>query len=114
MPDYEREPPEHPIPEEPFDASDPDQVQRAKRDEGRRLKEMQDAIRGLLGKPAGRLWMWRLMQHCNLTRSSHSPGDPYQTAYNEGARAVSLILNSDLSQADPKMYALMIKEAGNG
>lgn len=52
--------------------------------------------------PEGKKVLEHLSQYCAENRTCHAQGDPYQTAYNEGVRAVILLIrrmvNEDLSQ----------------
>ncbi len=42
--------------------------------------------------PNARLVLADLAEACNVSRSAHVPGDPYETAFQEGKRAVFLLI----------------------
>lgn len=70
----------------------------------RRARRVAEAYRQLLAPEtdSARLVLSDLAQYCRVGRSSFVPGDPYQTAFNEGARDVFLHIAgmSGLAAAD--------------
>ncbi len=57
---------------------------------GRRAKRVAGAYVNLLGSPEGHAVLRDLAAYCRVGTSSFVPGDPHQTAFNEGARDVFL------------------------
>lgn len=94
----------------PYDGGDPAQVKdkrkRAKRIEEQRLA----ALRGLMQIPEGRRLVWWHLSLCQIFATSFR-SDPYQTAFNEGARNVGLAWMADLMKVAPEEYLTMTKEA---
>lgn len=105
---------QEPTPEQPFDASDPEQVNQRKRDAGRRVKANRQVVRNLLSTPQGRAWLYDVLAGCKVYSTSFIQGDPHATSFNEGQRNVGLRLTAEALAADPKNYLLMLQEKGNG
>jgi len=99
-------------PAEAYDASDKAQVDRAKRDEGRRRKQRRDVLAQLLSKPAGRLWLWELLSAAHMFQQSYVPGDPYATAFRDGERNLGLRVLSEAMSVSADDFVLMLKENG--
>jgi len=101
---------DEPVPEEPFDASNLQQVNDRKRDAGRRRKEARVVVANLLSHPQGRNWMWDLLEGAHMFRPSFIPGDPHASAFAEGERNIGLKLLADIMIAAPDAFTLMLKE----
>lgn len=98
--------------EQPYDASDPEQVNNRKRSAGRRKADERKFLREVLDKPAGRNWMWGLLEFCNAFDVGFVAGDPYATHLNLGMRNVGLKLIADISEVAPEAMTRMLKERG--
>lgn len=72
-----------------------------------------DDLKWLMGSLKGRRVMWRLLRNAGAYRLSHTPGDPYQTAFNEGSRNVGNRLIALLMEHAGEDYGLMVKERSN-
>jgi hypothetical protein len=101
----------HPALNEPFDASDPDQVRKRDLAAKRREKQHRDAIMALLSTQAGRSWVFSLLESCQMFSSTFVRGEPDSSAYNEGRRSVALQIWMALEAVSPEQLALMRKEA---
>lgn len=97
-------------PPEPFDASDPKQVQAKKTKAGREQKEQLSALRKFLETPAGRAWVWRLLEASHIYATSFVSGDPHSSSFQEGERNLGLRVLSDVLKADPQAFITMSKE----
>lgn len=97
-------------PQEPFDASDPKQVQDKRTKAGRERKEQYAALRKLLATPAGRTWLWRLLEASHIYATSFVQGDAHATSFQEGERNLGLRILSDVLAADPQAFLTMSKE----
>lgn len=104
---------QQPAPTQPYDASDPEQVNAARREEGRRLKARRGVLKGILRTPAGRAWLYEMLNMCHIYHTSFIPGQPDASAFREGERNVGLKMAGEASAADPENYLLMVRE-GNG
>lgn len=98
--------------EEPFDASDETQVNNRRRSAGRRKADERKFLRELLEKPAGRNWMWGLLEFCNAFDVGFIAGDPYATHMNLGMRNVGLKLLAEIGEVAPDALVRMMKERG--
>jgi hypothetical protein len=89
-------------------ASDSDQVEKAKEKEkhGRDL-EIND-MRFILSTPQGRRTLWRYLSHCGIYQSSFRTSS--EIYYLEGQRAVGLEILKDIHDSDSEAYVKMINE----
>lgn len=71
------------------------------------------AIRNILKTENGRAFMYNCLQNCGTFDSSFNT-DPQLTVFNEGRRSHGLWLVSELKEASPDNYYLMLKEHDNG
>lgn len=95
-----------------YNAADENQVEERKRKElkGREL-ELED-MRKLLSMPEGRRLIWRYLDRCGVFRTSFDGSS--RTYFMEGMRNVGLMLLTDLNEADPHAYVLMLQEGDVG
>lgn len=102
----------HPIPETPFDASNPEHVEKRKLQALRQEKEQREVFATLLSAPAGRNWLWRFLEDLKMFSTTFVPGMPDASVYNEGRRSVAIQFWADLERAAPDALILMRKERG--
>lgn len=95
-----------------FDASDKTQVDKRKRDSGRRKKQAESVIRQLMETPGGRQWVWEQLTLSHLFATSFVSGDPMATAFREGERNAGLRLLASVMKAAPDLYLVAMKENG--
>lgn len=100
----------HPRLEAAFDASDPVQVEKRKIEAARQEKLQREALIVLLENPAGRHWIFGLLDSCGMFATTFVPGQPDSTSYNEGRRSVALQIWVDLERAAPEMLIQARKE----
>lgn len=76
-----------------------------------REREIAEMAR-VLDLPAGRAFLWRILERGGLHQLSYVPGgDTHQTAFNEGARNIANWLLSECLTARPQCYNVMRNEA---
>lgn len=81
-------------------------------DEAGALVDAQEALDAdaVLATPAGRRWVWKLLEErCGLHAAS-SIGDPLQMAARAGARNVGVLLMLDLQRRNLQGYLAMVRE----
>ena len=101
----------HPEPEQPYDSSDPEQVDRREREAAVREKARLDVIAGVMGTPDGRAWIWSELVAAHIFHPSFVPGDDALTAaYREGERNRGLRLFALVLRAAPDGYVQMQRE----
>lgn len=90
-----------------YDASDPEQVAKAQKEQADRERDL-DYI---LKEPRGRRFMYDLIYGtCHVGRLSHIPGDSDSTAFNEGARSVGEALLEQIRTQAKAKFILMLEE----
>lgn len=99
--------------EPPFDASDEAQVQKRRRTAGNRAAAQKVALRKFLEIPAGRQWVWDLLEVCHLYRTSFDPTNEQSdrlTFFREGERNIGLYVLGQIEQHAPESLRLMMNE----
>lgn len=86
-----------------------DREKQSERDKLKRENELADVL-FVMNDPAGRRYIHRLLSNAGLFRLSYEKGDPYQTAFNEGARNNGLRMTADIMEIAAAQYAQMIEE----
>lgn len=74
----------------------------------RRDQELDD-VRALMDLPAGRRFMWRLLERAGIYRTTFTGNSA--TFFNEGMRNLGLIFVADVHEACPEQYTRMLAEA---
>lgn len=95
----------------PYDASDPEQVNAARKKAGRQKKTRLEVIQALMSLPAGRQWVYEKLTDCHVYGPTFVAGDPYLSAFREGERHVGLGLLQDVMASAPERFLPMCKEA---
>lgn len=84
------------------------------------IKQVQrtDVLKGLLSLREGRAWLyWLLNETCHVwnpstcVNSRTGAFDPLGTMFNEGARSVGIVLDTQMKFASPSDYESMIRES---
>jgi len=104
----------HPQARESFDASDAKQVREREQRAIRREKESREVVATLLSTPAGRNWMWQLLEAAHCFELSFSPDSQSVTAFREGERNIGLSLIAQITRTAPESFIQMMRENGNG
>lgn len=90
-------------------AADESQIATAKRKERlRRERELED-LRSVLGSPAGRRLLWRLLGECHVFESIWRASA--EIHFLEGKRNVGLFLLHEIHEARPEALLQMMQEA---
>lgn len=81
------------------------------KDRQKKLSREQDAadFKVLLSTPAGRRFMWRMLEECGVYRSTFRPNS--EAAFLEGKRAVGLFLLAQVHDLCPERLVEMLLEA---
>lgn len=96
--------------EQPYDASDPVQVNNARKKAARLERERLDFVKAILDLPQGRKWMWQLLERCYIHSNPVALGDTHATYQNLGRQDIGKSLLADAMQF-PEEYVQMAKEA---
>lgn len=83
---------------------------RAERETAERQQEKED-LRAVMATPAGRRFVWRLVERAKLFSPCFVPGDTTKTIHNEGRRESMLPLFADLTSVTPAEFQLATSEA---
>lgn len=97
--------------EQPYDTSDPKQVNTARKKAARVRREQREVVRELMSTTQGRAWLYQKLEECHIWTPSFVPADPYSTAFKEGERNIGARLLADIMDAAPDQYVAMVKEA---
>jgi hypothetical protein len=94
----------------PFDASDPESVNRARKKAGRKKVNRLRIIEAVMEQPEGRKWMYEVLNMCHIYSTPFVQGDPYASAFQMGEQNIGNMLLADVQAAAPANYLLMCKE----
>ncbi len=83
---------------------------RQERDRAKQLVKYRSDVEQIVSRADGRRVLWRILEMAGPNRISHTPGDPYTTAFLEGKRAVANDILLMLWDADQNVYAQMQRE----
>lgn len=89
-------------------ASDRKQVEEAKKKEKLRKTQEREDLRTVLALPAGRRFLWRLLEHCKVFGSVWHASALIH--YNSGIQDVGHFLMEEIEEADRAAFLLMINE----
>lgn len=78
-----------------------------------KARQLLNDIETLLKLPAGRRLFLVMLEQANVLGISYAAGDPTQTAYNEGVRAVGLWLKTLIEAASPGAFPRLLLESLN-
>lgn len=98
--------------EQPFDASDPEQVRAKRRTAGTRKAKERAFLKKALNDPEGRNWFWGILERTHMTETSFIQGDPHASAFREGERNIGLQIWSELQAVDAAAFVRMLTERG--
>lgn len=80
------------------------------RDRAKKLLKYRSDVEQIVARPDGRRVLWRILEIAGPNRISHTPGDPYSTAFNEGKRSIANEILLMIFDADQNAYARMQRE----
>ena len=95
--------------EQPFDAGDKAQVEKAKSKVQNKQARLEDGFRQVMGSANGRAFIWELLSICGLFRTSFNPSNAI-TAFNEGQRNIGLEIMAKVHRLKPEKYIPMVRE----
>lgn len=98
--------------EESYDTSEPQEVNKAKKKAGRTRADRLKFIEAAMSMPQGRAWFYDLLVRCKVFNTPFQE-DPYRTAFNCGMSNVGLMCLSDIQDAAPQHYIVMVNENRN-
>lgn len=90
-------------------ASDPQQVKRAKETEAERRQRELAELSDVLSTLSGRRVLWRLLGKCGVFESIMETSA--RIYYNAGKQDLGHYLLGEIAQADPNAYPLMMQDA---
>lgn len=90
------------------------QDRRAEQEQERLLAQQteEDDTRWLMADARGRRLMRAWLASAGVYRTTFVPGDSHASAFNEGRRAVGLMLQAQVLQHSPEAYVRMLLEGG--
>lgn len=96
--------------EQGYDASDPKQVNNARKKAARAALERKEVVQAIMGQKQGRAFLYDYLTKCN-TFSSPFTGIREQTDFNCGKQHIGHLIQEDIMLASPENYWKMITEA---
>lgn len=100
-------------PEVSFDANNPETVNAARKKASRIRQKRMNFVRQMMNDENGRLWMYDYLLMGHMAEPTHTPGDPYATAFKEGERNFANRMLYDINEACPEMYSRMLLDGRN-
>lgn len=94
-----------------YNADDPKQVAAAKKQAEFDGALKLDVIRGIMGNPAGRRWIYSILERCHIYGNPFVPGQADSTSFNLGEANIGRIFLADVQEAASEDYLTMLKEA---
>lgn len=94
----------------PYDAADPKSVNDTRKRAARLRKKRTDFVKAMMSQHQGRMWIYDLLTMGHIGEPTHTPGDPYSTAFKEGERNFANRILSDIGECSPEKYMVMMAE----
>lgn len=95
----------------PYNADDANQVKEAKKQAEFDYALKLDVVRNIMKKPAGRRWVYSILERCHIYGNPFVPGQADSTAFNLGEANIGRALLADVQEAASELYLTMLKEA---
>lgn len=95
--------------EKPYDASDPKQVNTARKKASRKLSEKLEFVKAMMELTQGRKYLWDLMESCNMFTSPLVDGDTHSTYFKLGQQNIGKLLLMD-TMTFSDLYVKMVEE----
>lgn len=95
--------------EKPYDASDPKQVNEARKKGGRKKKREREFLHTMMQHPDGRFLMYDMVR-CVVEGNPMVPGDPHSTYFNLGQEYKARALFREIAKISPDQLVLMLQE----
>lgn len=98
------------LPERPFDASSPTEVNEARKKAGRKKVKERETLQTLMQYENGRKFLYESIK-CILEGNPLVAGDPYSTYFNLGQEYRARLIFQEIVKVAPQEFALMIEES---
>lgn len=96
---------------QPYDTSDREQVNNARKKDGQKKRARLATIAGIMDIKEGRAWVYSLLDICHIFQTPFIQGDPHATSFRCGEHNVGLRILSEIQEAAPSQYITMIEES---
>lgn len=97
--------------EEPYNADDRVQVNKARKKAAREKAQRNEVIQGIMSVKEGRKWVNHILEFCCMFGDPHVIGDVYATHINIGMANAGKMIWAEVEEASPESCSLMLKEA---
>lgn len=94
-----------------YDANDEEQVEEARKKAEVTNAMKLNVLRNLMGIPAGRAWIYSVLDRCHIYGNPFVPGQADSTAFNLGEANIGRIFLADVQEAASEFYLTMLQEA---
>jgi hypothetical protein len=96
--------------EKPYDASDVEEVSKARKKSGRNRRARLDFVQGMMTLPEGRKYLWELLEKCFVFGNPVVVGDTHLTYMNLGQQNIGKMVLQDVQEFSD-LYLKMVEEA---
>lgn len=94
-----------------YNADDKEQVGQARKQAEFDNALKLDVIRGIMQTPAGRKWIYSILERCHIYGNPFVPGQSDSTAFNMGEANIGRLFLADVQEAASELYLTMLTEA---
>lgn len=94
-----------------YNADDKASVNKARKKAARERILQDEVVRGIMSVREGRVWIYRLLEFCDLFGNPHINGQPDATSFNCGMQNVARKIWLEVEAAAPEDTMKMLKEA---
>lgn len=94
-----------------YDASNPAEINLARKKYSRKKANRLEVIKALMDLPQGRAWMYDLLEFCHIYHTPFVAGQPDSSAFRAGEQNIGQKILADVVEASPDGYLSMCKEA---
>lgn len=96
-----------------YDANDTKTVNNARKKEARFRQRRKNFVRQMMQDEDGRLWLYDLLEFCNIYVNPLAPGQTDVTFHNIGQANVGRKLLVDINEAAPELYMQLMSDGKN-
>lgn len=96
--------------EKPYDASDPEAVNTARRRAGRKKFDALRVVHALMQHKDGRKWIYSKLEACHIFSTPFEKGYPDASSFRMGEQNIGLQFLAEVVSAAPEQYVLMCQE----
>lgn len=76
----------------------------------RKRRAIATAYIGVFGSPEGKMVLHDILRAGGILEPAHQPGDPYQTAFNDGRRSLALHIIERLRWSEGELEELALEQ----